>query len=793
MFVVNDDLSIYATRGDIVCLNVSAVDDRSGEPYEFQPGDIVRMKVFVKKDAESVVLQKDFPVVAKTYAVGVFLTEQDTKIGEVISKPTDYWYEIELNPYTNPQTIVGYDEDGAKIFKLFPEGRDLQDEEEIVPEDIPIVDTDLSLISSRPVENKAIARAVTLLKNDLEASEARLTAKIKANKSEVNERSEGIAESVAALSSEVAVERARVDNLIASPAADDAELIDIRVGADGKTYESAGTAVREQIKPIASQVKAKNLIDFKKLIRGYIANDGLLNNYSNAFVRSHEVTTDFILVDTTKDYYFAHKFAPVSVDIKDAIAVSQANWFCISLYDASKAFIKRISYDAMSSVVSGDALEGATYVRVSYRTYMFNKPIFAACGVPCEAMDEITTADNLLETYPMVYNGYVTNLSGAIIGTTHDSNGYIPSEQNELTSDFIPCDGGEEMFIFSTAKHDNWIRIAFYGADGNFVSSISYSTTSEDNVGTADYNNFLEKFVVPENAVALRISCRGAFIEECVLAVNDDQRRYLYKECERKYNSKYESEKIALLQYHSSSVKAVAHRGFSGGAPENTLPAYKLAKNRGFDCAECDVSFTSDGVAVLLHDNTIDRTSNGSGSVSSMTLEELRSYDFGAWFGEEYSGTTIPTLSEFLVLCRNIGLKPYIELKAGTEAQVKSLVDVAKRCGVLNDTTWISFHVGYLEFIKNVCDKARLGFVVTDVTDDVIATAQALRTGKNEVFIDSSSYTDDAVNRCVKADIPLEVWTVNAESTVLNLPAYVTGVTSDSLCVGKVLFDNSMN
>ena len=161
MFVVNDDLSIYATRGDIVCLNVSATDDRSGEPYEFQPGDVLQMKVYAKKDAENVVLQKDFPVVAKTDVVGIVLTEHDTRIGEVISKPVDYWYEVTLNPYTNPQTFIGYDEDGAKIFKLFPEGKDLA-VEPTDPEDIPVVDTDLSLTSSRPVENRAIARAVTL-------------------------------------------------------------------------------------------------------------------------------------------------------------------------------------------------------------------------------------------------------------------------------------------------------------------------------------------------------------------------------------------------------------------------------------------------------------------------------------------------------------------------------------------------------------------------------------------------------------------------------------------------------
>lgn len=203
MYLVNDDLSIYATRGDIVAFAVSATDAETGAPYEFQPGDVVRMKVYGKKDAETVVLQKDIAVTTKTDSVAIWLTEQDTKIGDVISKPTDYWYEIELNPDTNPQTIIGYDEDGAKVFKLFPEGRDLE-EDPIEPEDIPVVDDDLSLTSHRPVQNSAIARAITLLRNDMEAADSRQAADIKENK-----------EASKDLASQVAVERARLDNLIA--------------------------------------------------------------------------------------------------------------------------------------------------------------------------------------------------------------------------------------------------------------------------------------------------------------------------------------------------------------------------------------------------------------------------------------------------------------------------------------------------------------------------------------------------------------------------------------------------
>ena len=122
MFVINDDMSIYVTRGDAVAFTVTSEDN--GESYEFQSGDMLRFKVYGKKNAENVVLQEDFTIPTATKEVEIYLTEEHTKFGGVISKPTDYWYEVELNPETQPHTIIGYDEDGAKVFRLYPEGGD---------------------------------------------------------------------------------------------------------------------------------------------------------------------------------------------------------------------------------------------------------------------------------------------------------------------------------------------------------------------------------------------------------------------------------------------------------------------------------------------------------------------------------------------------------------------------------------------------------------------------------------------------------------------------------------------
>lgn len=122
MFKVNDDLSIYATRGDIIAFSLTV--DAGSTVYKFKESDIVRFKVFEKKDCEVVVLQKEFQATEGSEQVDIFLSGEETKLGEPINKPKDYWYEIELNPNTKPQTVVGYDEDGAKIFRLYPEGGD---------------------------------------------------------------------------------------------------------------------------------------------------------------------------------------------------------------------------------------------------------------------------------------------------------------------------------------------------------------------------------------------------------------------------------------------------------------------------------------------------------------------------------------------------------------------------------------------------------------------------------------------------------------------------------------------
>ena len=119
---------------------------------------------------------------------------------------------------------------------------------------------------------------------------------------------------------------------------------------------------------------------------------------------------------------------------------------------------------------------------------------------------------------------------------------------------------------------------------------------------------------------------------------------------------------IQLFAGNGARPLVSAHRGFSSKAPENTMPALEASFEAGADVAEIDVRLTSDGTLVLMHDALVDRTTDGKGLISEMTLAEVKRLDAGRWFDRKFAGTPVPTLDE--VLAWAIGrLGLLIELK----------------------------------------------------------------------------------------------------------------------------------
>lgn len=152
---------------------------------------------------------------------------------------------------------------------------------------------------------------------------------------------------------------------------------------------------------------------------------------------------------------------------------------------------------------------------------------------------------------------------------------------------------------------------------------------------------------------------------------------------------------------------AIAHRGASDKAPENTLIAFERALEQGADAVECDVHLSGDGVVVVIHDETVDRTTDGSGEVAAMSLEELRRLDAGSWKHSRYSGQRIPTLQEVIEFVGDRA-QLFVELKGRSPSLTWRTVQVLQANGV-GERAWLfTSHRPTLERLRQLAPEMRV-------------------------------------------------------------------------------------
>ena len=126
----------------------------------------------------------------------------------------------------------------------------------------------------------------------------------------------------------------------------------------------------------------------------------------------------------------------------------------------------------------------------------------------------------------------------------------------------------------------------------------------------------------------------------------------------------------------------IAHRGGGALAPENTLAGFRLAARLGFKAVEFDVMLSRDGVPLLMHDETLERTTNGSGYVADLDWAEIAGLDAGSNYHKSWAGEPVPRLEQVLVLCDELGLAPNVEIKPVTgheEATGAVVAEVVRR------------------------------------------------------------------------------------------------------------------
>lgn len=162
-------------------------------------------------------------------------------------------------------------------------------------------------------------------------------------------------------------------------------------------------------------------------------------------------------------------------------------------------------------------------------------------------------------------------------------------------------------------------------------------------------------------------------------------------------------------------MKIIAHRGASGYSPENTIESFQMALDQGVDGIELDVRFTKDRVLVVCHDATIRRTSDGKGRVQDMTLEELQSHDFGAWFGPEYAGEKMPTLEETLKVLQDENVLLNIEIKNGPrmdEGMEEEVVRLVEKYDFSERVLITAFNHLSLQRVHELDSELKIGFIL---------------------------------------------------------------------------------
>jgi len=170
-----------------------------------------------------------------------------------------------------------------------------------------------------------------------------------------------------------------------------------------------------------------------------------------------------------------------------------------------------------------------------------------------------------------------------------------------------------------------------------------------------------------------------------------------------------------------------AHRGFSARNPENTLASFQAALDagaEGIELDELDVTLSRDGRMIVIHDETLDRTTDGSGPVSGLSLDELRALDAGSWYGPEFAGQRLPLLTEVLDLVGgkmlvNIEIKPEAAWVRTGEPVEKQVLDVVRERGLMDSVLVSSFDYGVLIRLRGLDEDIRLGALFTGQEENV--------------------------------------------------------------------------
>lgn len=223
---------------------------------------------------------------------------------------------------------------------------------------------------------------------------------------------------------------------------------------------------------------------------------------------------------------------------------------------------------------------------------------------------------------------------------------------------------------------------------------------------------------------------------------------------------------IISCSTQDKTVMNTGHRGASAYAPENTISAMKKAIEMRADYVELDVQETADGVIILLHDNTLERTAGVDKYIWEMNYDDLSEYEAGAWFDEKYKGEPIPTLQE-VIEAVNGKLKLNIELKTnGYEKQLADrTVEVVKENGFADECIFTSFDFSQADRVKEIDPSLKAGYIFETLPENV----DVFKSNIDVLSVYYKLVDENFMEKAGKNNKEVHVWTVNKKDEMKRL------------------------
>lgn len=223
----------------------------------------------------------------------------------------------------------------------------------------------------------------------------------------------------------------------------------------------------------------------------------------------------------------------------------------------------------------------------------------------------------------------------------------------------------------------------------------------------------------------------------------------------------------------------IAHRGASRIAPENTLAAFKEAIEIGVDAVELDLQGTADEQVVVIHDASLDRTTDQSGQIKETSLETIKQADAGTWFDPKFAGESVPTLAEALVSIADNAIA-LLEIK--DVSITKSVVRIVQNMDMVEQSVIISFHSSAIQTVRSLEPRLPTGYIIGSKENiEPIQLCQQLGLlGSSLLNVDHRLVTEDFIYEIRRRGITLWCWTVDDIDRMRELQELgIQGITSN--------------